>query len=162
MGYAQTLQQRRRYFFKCAATVAVIFFVASACGAQAKPEGEAPEAPRTQAFNNPGLLAEFGRLAERLQNELQFPKARGDSRLLPLLPEATMSYGAFPNYGEVAHQALKIFRQELQESSVLRDWWQHGELATAGPKVEDSLEKFYQLSQSVSYTHLTLPTICSV
>src|SRR5712692_7178571 len=147
MGYAQTFQQLRDYFIKCAAIVAAIFLVASACGAQAKQEGHAPEAPWTQALNNPGLLAEFGRLAERLQNELQFPETRGDSRLLPLLPEATMSYGAFPNYGDVAHQALKIFQQELHESPVLRDWWQHGELATAGPKVEDSLEKFYQLSQ---------------
>jgi type II secretory pathway pseudopilin PulG len=147
MGYAQTLRQRRRHFFNFAATIAAIVLVASACSAQAKQEGQAPEAPWTQALNNSGLLAEFGRLAERLQNELQFPKARGDSRLLLLLPEATMSYSAFPNYGDVAHQALKIFQQELQESSVLRDWWQHGELATAGPKVEDSLEKFYQLSQ---------------
>jgi len=44
-------------------------------------------------------------------------------------------------------QALKVFRQELQESTVLRQWWQHGEVATVGPKVEDSLAKFYQLSQ---------------
>ena len=35
----------------------------------------------------------------------------------------------------------------MQESSVLRDWWQHGELAAAGPKVEDALEKVDQLSQ---------------
>jgi len=46
-----------------------------------------------------------------------------------------------------ARPALKVFRQELQESAVLRDWWQHGELAAAGPKIEDSLEKFYQLHQ---------------
>jgi hypothetical protein len=93
------------------------------------------------------LLDEFARLFDKLQQSLQFPLARSESRLLPLLPESTMSYAAFPNYGDVAHQALNVFRQELQESSVLRDWWQHGELAAAGPKFEDSLEKFYQLSQ---------------
>jgi len=148
MRYAQIRQQGRSYFIKCAAAIAVIFVVASACGAQAKPEGQAPEALWTQELNKyPGLLAEFGRLAERLQNDLKFPEARGDSRLLPLMPESTMSYAAFPNYGDAAHQVLKVFRQELQESSVLRDWWQHGEPATAGPKVEDSLEKFYQVSQ---------------
>jgi hypothetical protein len=42
------------------------------------------------------------------------------------LPESTMSYAAFSNYGNVTEQALKIFRQELQESAVLHDWWQHG------------------------------------
>jgi type II secretory pathway pseudopilin PulG len=151
MGYSQILLQSRRYFIQCAAAVAASFLVGSACGAQAKPEGQAPEAEAAwiQELNNkyPGLLAEFGRLVDKFQHTLQFPPPRGESRLLPLLPEATMSYGAFPNYGDVAHQALKVFRQELQESAVLRDLWQRGELAAAGPKVEDSLEKFYQLSQ---------------
>ncbi len=148
MGYAQTLQQRRRYFIKCATIIAVNFLVASACAAQVTTVGQAPEVPWLQDLNKyPGLLDEFGRLVDKLQHNLQFPPARGESRLLPRLPESTMSYAAFPNYGDVAHQVLKIFRQELQENSALRDWWQHGELAATGPKVEDSLEKLYQLSQ---------------
>ena len=40
---------------------------------------------------------------------------------------------------------------------MLRDWWQHGELAAAGPKVEDSLEKFYQLSQYLGERKLWCP-----
>ncbi len=148
MGYAPTRRQRRRYLIKCVGVIAVIFLVSSACAAQAAPVGQPSDVPSFQDLNKyPGLLAEFGRLADRLQHRVQFPSARGESCLLPLLPESTMSYAAFPNYGEVAHQALKILRQELQESSVFRDWWQHGDLATAGPKVEDSLEKLYQLSQ---------------
>jgi hypothetical protein len=145
-----SLYRRLRFFVHCATTIAAIFLAASACDAQVQgtPVSPAPQAPWTQELNKyPGLLEEFGRLFDRLQHNLQFPPARGESRLLPLLPESTMSYAAFPNYGDVAHQALSVFRQELQESSVLRDWWQHGELAAAGPKVEDSLEKFYQLSQ---------------
>jgi hypothetical protein len=66
------------------------------------------------------------------------------------LPESTVFYAAFPNYGDVAHQTLKIFRDELQQSPVLRDWWQHGELATAAPKIEDSLEKLYQFHEYLS------------
>src|SRR5260370_94279 len=108
-------------------------------------QSEMPWAQELQKY--PGLLPEFGQLLDKLQHNIQFPPARSQSRLLPLLPESTMFYGALPNYGDVAHQALTIFRQELQESSVLRDWWQHGEMAAAGPKVEDSLEKFYELSQ---------------
>jgi hypothetical protein len=148
MGYAQTRRQQRRYFIKCVAVIAVIFLVSSTCAAQAAPVGQPPDVPSFQDLDKyPGLLAEFGRLIDRFQHNLQFPSARGESRLLPLLPESTMTYAAFPNYGEVAHQALTILRQELQESSVFRDWWQHGDLATTGPKVEDSLEKLYQLSQ---------------
>jgi len=95
----------------------------------------------------PGLLAELGHLVEKLQHNLQFPAARNESRLLPLMPEATMSYAAFSNYCEVIRQTLKIFRQELQESAVLRAWWGHGQLATSGPKLEDSLEKLAQLDE---------------
>ena len=126
----------------------MIFFLASACAAQATPAGQPPEVPWPQDLNKyPGLLPEFGRLVDKLQHNLRFPSVHLQSRLLSLLPESTIFYAAFPNYGDVTHQALKVFRQELQESSVLRDWWQHGEVAAAGPKVEDSLEKVYQLSQ---------------
>ncbi len=150
MRYAQTFQQRRRYFLRCAAIVAVTFLLASVCDAQVQvtPAAPAPQAPWTQELNKyPGLLDEFGRLFDKFQRNLQFPPARSASRLLPLLPESTMSYAAFPNYGDVAHQALTVFRQELLDNSVLRNWWQHGELAAAGPKLEDSFEKFSQLSQ---------------
>jgi hypothetical protein len=124
-------------------------FLASACGAQATQNAKTPQQDWTQELDAkyPGLLVEFGQLFAKLQHNVQFPAARGKSRLLPLLPESTMSFAAFPNYGDAANQALKVFRQELQESTVLRQWWQHGEVATVGPKVEDSLEKFYQLGQ---------------
>jgi hypothetical protein len=149
MGYQRILQQGRIYFVRCAVGIGAVLFVASTCGAQASAGGQTPEAAAIQELNKkyPGLWAEFGRLFEKLQKNVQFPAARGESRILPLLPEATMSYGAIPNYGDAAHQALKAFREELAESKVLRDWWQHGEVAAAGPKVEEGLEKFYQLSQ---------------
>ncbi len=95
----------------------------------------------------PGLLTEFGQLLETLQRNIQLPPVRDQSRLLPLLPESTILYAAFPNYGDAAHQALAIFQQEVQQNAVLRDWWEHDELGANGPKVEGSLEKAYQLSQ---------------
>jgi len=149
MRHAQTLQKQKRYFVQSVAAILVILFVASACGAQAKPEGQAPAEQWIQEWNkkHAGLLEEFEHLTDKIQHGIQFPAGRSESRLLPLLPEATMSYGAFPNYGETASQTLKVFRQELAENAVLRNWWQHGEAATVGPKAEDALEKFSQLSQ---------------
>jgi type IV pilus assembly protein PilA len=148
VAYAQTLPSKRRYFVKCAATIAAIFLVASTCRAQDTPADQSPETPFLKALNKyPGLLPEFGQLAVKLQQNIQSPSARNDSHLLPLLPESTIFYAAFPNYGDVAHQTLKIFRDELQQSPVLRDWWQHGKLATAAPKIEDSLEKLYQFQE---------------
>jgi len=100
-----------------------------------------------QELRNPELLAEIGRVLEKIQHGVQFPPGRSQSRLLPLLPKSTTLYIAFSNYGEASHQALKVFQQELQENQDLRGWWQRGEMASTGPKVEESLERFYQLSQ---------------
>src|SRR5277367_3510349 len=112
------------------------------------PAPQSTTVPWTEDMNKyPGLLTELGQLIEKLQHNLQFPAARNESRLLPLMPETTMSYTAFSNYGEVIRQALKIFRQELQESAVLRDWWEHGQIAASGPKLEESLEKLAQLHE---------------
>ena len=147
MGFTQNLWVKRRYFLRWATGIAAIFLVAPGCPAQTTPR-VTPDMPWSKDLNKyPGLLAEFGKLIEKLQQNIQFPAARSESRILPLLPESTMSYAAFSNYGDVTERALKLFRQELLESAVLREWWQHGDMAAAGPKLEDSLEKFSQLHQ---------------
>jgi TonB family protein len=107
-----------------------------------------PEASLSQILKKyPGLSTEFVQLMGKFQRNIQFPEARGQSRLMPMLPESTILYAAFPNYGDAAHQALEILRQELQQSPVLRGWWQQGESGANGTELEDSLEKAYQLSQ---------------
>jgi hypothetical protein len=138
---------RCRYFVQCVAVVFVMFVLASICVSQTT-AARPPEFPLSQELNKyPGLLPEFGKLIEKLQHNVQFPPARRQSILLPLLPASATFYAAFPNYGDAAHQSLMIFQQELQESSVLRDWWQHAALGTSGSQLEDSVKKFYELSQ---------------
>ncbi len=125
----------------------MIFLLTSSGGAQAKPTDH-PAVPSPQDLTKyPGLLPEFGQLLEKLQHEVHPPPARGQSRLLPLLPELTVFYAALPNYGEASHQALAIFEREVQQNPTLHAWWQQGDLAADGPKVEDALEKVYQFSQ---------------
>ncbi|HVP44336.1 MAG TPA: hypothetical protein VMS96_12955 [Terriglobales bacterium] len=158
-----------RYFILVAAGFILMFAASSAGNAQAKgqtqppakprarqqakppqpkPEAKTPEAMLAELMQKyPGLLEEFGVLFEKLQHNLQFPPARGESRILPLLPGGTTGYAAFPNYGEVTRQALRLFHDELQQSAVLRDWWQRGDTATSGPRLEAALEKFAELSQ---------------
>jgi hypothetical protein len=138
---------KRRCFLRCATGIAAVFLVAPGCRAQTTPRASPDMSWSKDLDKYPGLLPEFGKLVEKLQQNIQFPPTRSESRILPLLPESTVFYVAFSNYGDVTEQALKIYRQELQESAVLRDWWQRGDLAGAGPKLEDSLEKFSQLQR---------------
>jgi hypothetical protein len=117
----------------------------SAAQNAAKPQPEMPFSGDLKKY--PGLLTELAHLVEALKNNVQLPPVRTESSLLPHLPAATTYYVAFPNYGETAHQTLETLRQELRASAVLRDWWQHGELSSGGPKLQDFLEKFYEVSQ---------------
>lgn len=150
----QTLRRRvqlfpRRYLRPLIAALVVftVLCLEASSIAQSKARAQS-EPPLPQDFNQyPGLLPEFGQLFEKLQRDVKFPPPRSQSRLLPLLPESTTLYAAFPNYGEASHQAHSIFESELQQSSALRDWWQHGDMAANGTRIEAYLDNFYQFSQ---------------
>jgi len=117
MGFVQTFRQKRRSSFQCAASLAALFLLAAPCFSQSKPGGQSAELPWTKDLNKyPGLLPEFSKLIGRLKHDVQYPPPRTESRLLPLLPASTVSYAAFPNYGDVTEQALKIFRQMAQQN----------------------------------------------
>src|SRR5215472_6093323 len=127
--------------------VALSLFAGSSFGFAQATASRPPEAAWSSDLNQyPGLLPEFAQLLDKLQHNLQFPPARSESRFLSVLPESTVFYAAFPNYGDASHQALDLFHRELEQSSVLRDWWHH--LDPSGTKnFEDFAQKFYALSQ---------------
>jgi len=148
MRFPQTLHRLRRCFIRCTSSVILIFLVPLTGAGQTTPPTQQPSAPFFDELNRyPGLLPELGRLIEKFQHNVQYPSGRSESQLLPRLPEATFMYAAFPNYGDVLNQALGVLHQELEESPVLRGWWQHGVLANTGPTAEAALEKFHQLSE---------------
>ena len=76
----------------------------------------------TGRAKDPELVTEVGHLQERMIKELQYPATRSQSRILPHLPESTLFYGAFPNYGQAIHQALQIWQEELRQSAPLREF----------------------------------------
>jgi len=126
---------------------AAILLIASTGSAQGIGTGMAAEAvsPDFNAYS--GLLPQFSQLFQKIEDGVQLPPPRTRSRLLPLLPHSTIFYAALPNSGEASQQSWTIFQNELRQNPSLRAWWQHGELAGNGAQVEDSLHKFYQLSQ---------------
>lgn len=145
-------QQRWRYLPKTGLGMVAIFLAGTVCAAQSvtgkhpAPQSKTPAAAQDLSAY-PGLLPEFGQLLVKLQKNIQYPAPRGDSRLLPRLPESTIFVAAVPNYGDAAHQALDIFREELRQDSALRHWWQGGANAAKRAKFEDSLEGFSQVHQ---------------
>lgn len=90
------------------------------------------------------LLAEFAHLANKLET-IQMPGLRYQSKLLPLLPANTVLYGSIPNLGDAAQQANQLFQQELQESPVLRQWWNQVQAKKRGPDFVEVLNDVHAL-----------------
>ena len=106
MGFLRIFLRKHWHFVQSAAAIALIFLAGSPCSAQSKPESQQLETPWSQLLKKyPGLLDEFGRLYQKLRQNIQYPPPRSESRILPLLPPSTISYAAFPNYGDVTQQA---------------------------------------------------------
>ena len=147
MGHGQNFRTIRRYLSSCIVLIAMMVLICSVCVAQVPAEQTEAKTGIPSLDKYPGLLREFAQLLTKLKNNIQFPAERSESGLLPLLPQSTVFYTAIPNYGNVAEQSLKIFRQESQESAVLRDWWEHEGAAADKLKIEEALQKFSDLQQ---------------
>jgi ferric-dicitrate binding protein FerR (iron transport regulator) len=93
------------------------------------------------------LLAEFAHLSNKLQT-VQLPGLRYKSTVLGTLPVNTVVFAGIPNLGDAVQQANKLFQQELQESAVLRDWWQQVQAGKKnGPEFDEVINYVHDLSQ---------------
>src|ERR1041385_8289444 len=93
------------------------------------------------------LLAEFAHLSNKLQT-VQLPGLRYQSHVLPTLPANTVLFAGVPNLGDAVQQANKLFQQELQESAVLREWWQQAQSKKHdGPEFEEIVNYVHDLGQ---------------
>jgi len=90
------------------------------------------------------LLVAFQHLENRLET-VQMPGLRYESKILPLLPANTVLFASIPNLGDAAQQANLLFQQELQESPVLRDWWQQVQARKHGPDLQEILNEVHAL-----------------
>ncbi len=130
--------------------VAAFLAMASVANGQSTGAGSATEAGQgtpSDIKNYAPVLSAFGQLLQHLKENVQLPPERTQSQLLPLLPDSTVFYIGLPNYGEASHQALTLFHQELAQDSELKKFWEHGAIAAQAPKIEEYMEKFYELSQ---------------
>ncbi|HEY2496600.1 MAG TPA: FecR domain-containing protein [Candidatus Angelobacter sp.] len=93
------------------------------------------------------LLAEFAHLSNKL-GTVQLPGLRYQSPLLATLPANTVVFAGIPNLGDAVQQANKLFQQELQESAVLREWWQQAQAGKKdGPEFNEIINYVHDLGQ---------------
>ncbi len=88
------------------------------------------------------LLGEFIVIQKGL-NAMPSPALRHNSKLLGYLPEDTVLYASIPNLGSTLAEAERLFNARLQESPVLREWWDQQK---EGPKMEAMIQKLRTFS----------------
>src|SRR5215470_4390400 len=93
--------------------------------AHAAPQQQNSSAPAVDLEKYKPLIEELSRLEKKIEQNVQIPAPRTQSRILPLVPASSALVAAFPNYGDSLHQVNQIFLDQLKESPVLNDWWQN-------------------------------------
>jgi hypothetical protein len=85
------------------------------------------------------LLGDFAVLQKQFA-AIPGPGLRYSSDLLPYVPDHTVVYAAIPNLANTLGEANRLFRDRLQQSPELRNWWKQQQKGN-GPKLEDVLDQ---------------------
>ncbi len=148
MTHQDSLAKKMSLWIKRTAVLVAVLATSWPCQAQVAKASAKDESPFAEVEKKyPGLIDELGRLFGKFVNDVKYPDPRGESKILPLLPAKTLAYVAIPNYGSAVHQTVEVFRQELKDSEVLRNWWEHGDMAKDGPEILKVLEEIAELHQ---------------
>jgi hypothetical protein len=91
------------------------------------------------------LLAQFSTLQRRIE-QIPFPQLRYTSDLLQRVPSGTLLYISIPNLGEFLSQANGIFKEQLEQSPALQQWWAHGP-GNNTAELDSLIEKLHQMSR---------------
>jgi len=91
------------------------------------------------------LLAQFATLRERI-GTIPFPESRYNSDLLPRVPASTELYISVPNLGDFINEANTIFKDQLQRSPELQQWWSRGG-NRKGAEIDELVGKLHDVSQ---------------
>jgi hypothetical protein len=89
------------------------------------------------------LLGEFAVMEKQLA-QVPGPGLRYSSRLLDLAPDGTVLYVAIPNVGGMLGDAQRIFEDRLNQSQVLREWWNAQQSPDKVKHVFDTVQGFSQ------------------
>ena len=91
------------------------------------------------------LLAQFAVLQHRL-DAIPSPRLRYTSDLLERVPAGTLLYISIPNLGDYLSEANKVFQDQLKQSPVLQQWWEHGHAKNTAD-LDSLVDKLHQMSQ---------------
>ncbi len=87
------------------------------------------------------LLGEFNAIKQGL-DAVPSPALRYESKLLPYASSDTVLYAAIPNLSASLAEAQRLFNDRLQQSDVLRAWWEEQKDGAKLQEMMDSVRRF--------------------
>ncbi len=69
------------------------------------------------------LMVELTALRRELDQKVPHPGVRYSTRLLDLIPDGTVVYGALPNMSATLVESHRIMQERIQQNAALREWW---------------------------------------
>jgi hypothetical protein len=93
------------------------------------------------------LVMELTSLRRELDQKVPRPGVRYSTRLLDLVPEGTVVYGALPNISATLVESHRIMRERIQQNAALREWWQKERPSHGGPGLDQIIEEIRQFGK---------------
>ena len=93
------------------------------------------------------LMMELTTLRRELDQKVPRPGVRYSTRLLDLVPEGTVVYGALPNISATLVESHRIMQERIQQNAALREWWKQENASHNGPGLDQIIEEIRQFGK---------------
>jgi FecR-like protein/putative zinc finger protein len=93
------------------------------------------------------LITELAALGRDLDQKVPRPGVRYSTRLLDLIPEGTVVYGALPNISATLVESHRIMEEHIQQNPALREWWRQERPAHGGPDLNQIIDEIKQFGK---------------
>lgn len=93
------------------------------------------------------LMTELVTLRRELDQKVPRPGVRYSTRLLDLVPDGTVVYGALPNISATLVESHRIMQERIQQNAALRVWWTQENGTHHGPDLDQIIEEIRQFGK---------------
>jgi hypothetical protein len=94
------------------------------------------------------LMTELTALRRELDQKVPRPGVRYSTRLLDLVPDGTVVYGALPNLSATLVESHRIMQERIQQNAALREWWKQDKGPShGGPNLDQIIEEINQFGK---------------
>jgi ferric-dicitrate binding protein FerR (iron transport regulator) len=94
------------------------------------------------------LMVELTALRREIEQKVPHPGVRYSTRLLDLVPDGTVVYGALPNLSATLVESHRIMQERIQQNAALREWWKQDKGPShGGPNLDQIIGEINQFGK---------------